>query len=238
VVIEEAKTKSLSESVGAEVLWKEIYESDEKKSHHGSSGLLNTQLSNDSTFYKRSQDNLNWEYLDFKAGTGHPRRAHNRLEKSPDAHRKPVYGPFDSAYRKTNYDSASKMSWKEIFESEKRADRSTSRNRLDLLDKNELSWKQIYENDYHFSKKETVSTHEFTEEAYQYDPKDFAPQTVVEKVIDSMTVDSSLVNKIPSKEKLSSSGSTSSNERTKSESYASTKETSTYHHQLSEQRLV
>jgi len=239
VVIGEVKTKSLSESIGAdEVMWKEIYENDQKKTHHGSSGLLNNQISTESTFYKRSQDNLNWEYLDFKAGTGHPRRTLNRIERSPDVHRKPVHGPFDSAYRKNNYDSVNKMSWKEIYENEKKADRSTSRNRLDLLDKNELSWKQIYENDYHFFKKETVSTQEFTEEAYQYDPKDFEPQPVIEKVIDSMTLDSSLVKKIPSKEKLNSSNSSTNSERTKSESFVSTKETATYHHQLSDQRLV
>lgn len=230
--------KSFSDSIGVdEVTWKEIYESDEKKSYHGSSGALHTQQSNDSAFYKRSQENLDgkWDYLDFKAGTGHPRNVHNRMQsKSPEAYRRQAYGPFDSAYRQRSPHDMSKATWKEIFDNGDKNIHTTSKTRLDLLDKNELSWKEIYENDYHFSKK--ASTHDLTEEVYQFDPKDFEPQPVIEKVIESMTIDSSLVNKIPSKEKIS--GSISSSERTKSESYTSTKETSTYHHQLSENRLV
>lgn len=218
-----------------EATWRDIYEGD-NKSFHGSATKLNTQLSNDSAFYKKSHENLEnfrtRDYLEFKAGNGH---LHSQI-KTPDMFRKNnKHGPFDSAYKTSLSHDYGKASWKEIYESNgERSIRSTKKS-LDLLDRDELSWREIYENDYRGIKRSTSSDDvNKTHEVYTFEPKDIEPPqpVVVERIIDSMSLDSSLINRVPSKEMLKSD----KGERTKSDSYAtSTKESSTYHHQLSDQ---
>lgn len=236
-----------------EKMWKDIYEEDDKNTHQKiethdiylktqkstDSTFLNTQKSTDSAFFKSSRENLDdikWEYLDFKAGSERPNQSyHNR--KTPEIYRKYGHGPFDSAYspRTIKNDTSQNKSWKEIYgenSGENNTIRSTKRSNLDLLDKEELSWREIYENGYKGGyKKEKI-----VQEVYQYDPP--TPVAAVEKVIDSLSLDSSRINKIPSKEKFAfeTKGSEMSfrDERIKSDSYTSTKETATYHHQLSD----
>lgn len=242
-----------------ESTWKDIYEGD-NKSFHGSAAKLNTQLSNDSAFYKKSIENLDnfrtREYLEFKAGNGHP---HSQI-KTPDMYRKLKHGPFDSAYKHSYSHDYGKGTWKEIYENNGERQARTAKKSLDLLDRDELSWREIYENDYRGIKinennlprqmydaddyveyigiKKSTSNHDLnnSHEVYQFhEPKDIEPPqqpVVVERIIDSMSLDSSLINKSPSKEMIKSK----KGERTKSDTYGtSTKETSTYHHQLSDQ---
>lgn len=211
-----------------EVQWKEIYEHDPR---------LDTQLSSDSAFYRGSTEKLDkvkWEYLGFKAGSGsRPHQQTSSYQRTPDTYRK-QYGPYDSAFRPNKYDYG-KISWKEIFENagDKTTYRQAKRSNLDLLDRDELTWREIYEGEYKFARQqsaENIAVVVTTEEEPEPEPEPL-PLPVSEKIIDTLSMDSSLVKKIPSRENMDVM---IDKEKIKSESFVSTKETSTYHHQLIE----
>lgn len=233
VVITADNTRGLS-SGEEELQWKEIYDKDGKIELDY---RLETQLSNDSAFYKRSTeklDRIKWEYLDFKAGNERPNQA--VIRKTPDIYRK-QYGPWDSAYKSSTFDYG-KATWKEIFENnDKTTLRQVKKSNLDLLDRDELTWREIYERDYRGFKK--ASTENIVQEVtVEIEPEiEVTPEPIesVEKVIDSLSYDSSVINKIPSKESIKEAGDYRNRDRIKSDSYVSTKETTTYHHQLSDQ---
>ena len=200
---------------------------------------FNSQLSNDSVFKKSidtmHKSELKWDYVDQKES-----RINRVLKGSVGTTRK-QYGPFDSAYKTTNlmdFDR-SRVSWKEMFENtEAGKARKTKKSSLDLLDRDEISWREIYENDYKSFRKTSVDNLDTCQQT-KYTPNKVAEVTetvtinpVIETVIDSISMDSSLVNKIPSKEKINSS-TLDITDRLKSESMASHKEKSTYHHQFS-----
>lgn len=213
-----------------EVRWKEIYQRDPR---------LDTQLSSDSAFYRGSTEKLDqvkWEYLDFKAGGARPHTT--SYQRTPDTYRR-QYGPYDSAFKPNTYDYG-KISWKEIFENS--GDRTTARHitpkrsNLDLLDKDELTWREIYEGEYRYARQqssENVDVMVTAEPLPEPEPEP-VPVAPVEKIIDTLSMDSSLVKKIPSKENLSGEVIAAGKDKIKSESFVSTKESTTYHHQLTE----